>query len=74
MMYKKKLENQSNVFLPPDFQRPAHERGPLGQRTHCAPGIPLIADGAARRASIGFGCFPRFSEVRRAMEAQERAK
>jgi hypothetical protein len=29
MMYKKKLKNQSNVFLPPDFQRPAHERGPL---------------------------------------------
>jgi hypothetical protein len=73
-MHKKKLEYQSSVIPPPCVQRSVHEPYPLGQQTHCAPAILLIADGAARRASIGFGCFPRFSQVRNAMEAQERAK
>jgi len=73
-MHKKKLDHQSSDFPSPSFQRATHELYPLGQQTHCAPAILLIADGAARRASIGFGCFPRFSQVRNAMEAQERAK
>jgi hypothetical protein len=73
-MHKEKLESESNVFPSLYFRRSTHELYPLGQQTHCAPAIPLLADGAARRVSIAFGCFPRFSQAKNAMEAQERAK
>src|SRR5260370_1382864 len=66
----KRLRRPEKRHTRPSSAKPC----PSGLQTFCAPCIPLIVDSTERRASIRFGCFLRFSQVRRAMKAQESGK